>query len=58
MRTTSDNLIEPTIALLAPVPLDLLEDASVWKPGGEIAFGRKRAWRGGQKPRFDHAARP
>ena len=41
MRSPSDDKVETTIALLAPVPMDLLEDAAQWKPGGEIAFGSR-----------------
>lgn len=41
MRSESDDRVEPSFAMLAPVPLDLLEDADAWKPGGEIAFGTR-----------------
>ena len=41
MRSRSDERIEPSIALLAPVPLDLLEEAETWKPHGEVAFGSR-----------------
>ena len=41
MRSPSDDKIEPLVALLAPVPRDLLDDAIAWKPGGEVAFGSR-----------------
>ncbi len=41
MRSPCDDKLDPLIALLAPVPLDLLQEASTWKPGGEIAFGSR-----------------
>ena len=41
MRSASDDRVEPTVAILAPVPRDVLNDAHRWKPGGEVAFGTR-----------------